>query len=85
VSIGPCLEVGGAAFRARRNAEMLAWAEVHGGSEVMDLAGVCPGSRWRGSSPRPSVGQDVNGPARDLTGAGLQAYGAAGIHLGPRS
>ncbi len=81
VPSAPGLEVGGASFGPDELAEMLAWPEVHGVSEVMDMAGVLSGAaRMEGIvAAGLASGKNVNGHARDLAGAGLQAYAAAGV------
>jgi adenine deaminase len=81
VPSAPGLEVAGAAFGPAEIAEMLAWPEVHGVSEVMDMAGVLSGSaRMEGIvAAGLASGKNVNGHARDLAGPGLQAYAAAGV------
>ena len=81
VPSAPGLEVGGAEFGPADVAEMLAWPGVFGVAEVMDMAGVLAGSaRMEGIVVAGlAAGQNVNGHARDLAGAALQAYAAAGI------
>ena len=81
VPSAPGLEVAGAAFGPEEMAEMLSWPEVHGVSEVMDMAGVLAGAaRMEGIvAAGLASGKNVNGHARDLAGAGLQAYAAAGV------
>ncbi len=81
VPSAPGLEVGGADFGPAEVAEMLAWPEVQGVAEVMDMAGVLAGSpRMQGIvAAGMAAGKNVNGHARDLGGARLQAYAAAGV------
>ena len=81
VPSAPGLEVGGAEFGPAELAEMLAWPEVTGVAEVMDMAGVLAGSaRMQGIvAAGIASGKTVNGHARDLAGAKLQASAAAGI------
>ena len=81
VPSAPGLEVGGADFGPAELAEMLAWPEVQGVAEVMDMAGVLAGSpRMEGIvAAGIASGKNVSGHARDLAGAKLQAYAAAGI------
>ena len=81
VPSAPGLEVGGADFSPADLAEMLAWPEVHGVAEMMDMAGVLRGAaRMEGiAAAGMAAGKNVNGHARDLTGGRLQAYAAAGI------
>ena len=81
VPSAPGLELGGAAFGPAEMAEMLEWSAVHGVAELMDMAGVLSGSaRMEGIvAAGIASGKAVNGHARDLSGAGLQAYAAAGV------
>ena len=81
VPSAPGLEVGGADFTPADVAEMLAWPEVAGVAEMMDMAGVLGGSaRMEGiAAAGMAAGKNVNGHARDLAGPALQAYAAAGI------
>lgn len=81
VPSAPGLEVGGAEFGPDELAELLAWPEVHGVAEVMDMAGVLAGStRMEGIvAAGMASGKNVNGHARDLAGTKLQAYAAAGV------
>lgn len=81
VPSAPGLELAGAEIGPAEMADMLSWPEVSGVAEVMDMKGVI--------SERPEMsgivaagmasGKNVNGHARDLTGAALQAYAAAGV------
>ena len=81
VPSAPGLEVAGADFGPAEIAEMLTWPEVHGVSEVMDMAAVLSGAaRMEGIvAAGLASGKNVNGHARDLAGASLQAYAAAGV------
>ncbi len=75
------LEVGGADFGGPEMREMLSWDEVAGVAEVMDMRGVLQ------QSPRMKEviaagldsGKLVEGHARGLSGAPLQAYLCAGV------
>jgi adenine deaminase len=75
------LEVSGAAFGGAEMAEMLSWPEVAGVAEVMDMRGVLS------ATPRMTAileaglrsGKRIEGHARGLAGAQLQAYLAAGV------
>jgi adenine deaminase len=62
-------------------AEMLAWPEVTGVAEVMDMPGVLRGTvHMRGIvGAGLAAGKNVNGHARGLRDADLQAYAAAGV------
>lgn len=81
VPSAPGLEMSGADFEAPEIAAMLAWPEMAGVAEVMDMQGVLD------LSPRVAQilaaalasGKLVSGHARGLSGASLQAYLAAGI------
>lgn len=81
VPSAPGLELAGAEIGPAEMAEMLSWPEVSGVAEVMDMAGVLSGSpRMEGIvAAGMASGKNVNGHARDLTGAALQAYAAAGV------
>ena len=81
VPSAPGLEVAGAEFGPAELAEMLSWPEVSGVAEVMDMAGVLAGSARMSGIVAAGIaaGKNVNGHARDLAGARLQAYAAAGI------
>lgn len=81
VPSAPGLEMAGAEFGAAEMAEMLSWPEIAGVAEVMDMPGVLRGT------PRMSgivgaglaSGKNVNGHARGLLDAELQAYATAGV------
>lgn len=81
VPSAPGLETAGAEIGPAEMAEMLAWPEVAGVAEVMDMAGVLRGSAlMRGIvGAGLASGKNVNGHARDLLDADLQAFVAAGI------
>ncbi|WP_043836802.1 adenine deaminase [Muricoccus aerilatus] len=81
VPSAPGLELAGAEIGPEEMAEMLAWAEVSGVAEVMDMAGVLSGSaRMEGIvAAGMASGKNVNGHARDLVGPALQAYVASGV------
>ena len=81
VPAAPGLEVSGADFQAAEIRELMAWPEIAGLAEVMDMRAVLE------ASPRMiailaealASGKIVEGHARGLTGGALQAYLAAGI------
>jgi len=75
------LECSGAEIGGREMQEMLSWDAVHGVAEIMDMRGVLR------QTPRMSAiisagldsGKSIEGHARGLSGASLQAFLAAGI------
>lgn len=81
VPSAPSLEVSGASFGGPEMREMLAWPEVIGVAEMMDMNGVLAGSERMVAiaDAGRAAGKLVEGHARGLTGARLQAYLAAGI------
>ena len=81
VPAAPGLELSGADFQAPEIREMLAWPEVAGLAEVMDMRAVLDASpRMVGIlSEALASGKIIEGHARGLSGGGLQAYLAAGI------
>jgi adenine deaminase len=81
VPSAPGLEVAGAEFGAAEMAEMLSWPEVAGVAEVMDMPGVLRGTPHMTGivGAGLAAGKNVNGHARGLLDADLQAYTAAGI------
>ncbi|MGE0314141.1 MAG: adenine deaminase [Lautropia sp.] len=81
VPAAPGLETSGADFRADEIRELLGWPEVAGLAEVMDMRAVLEGSpRMLGILEAAlASGKIVEGHARGLAGAELQAYLAAGI------
>ena len=81
VPSAPALEVSGASFGGAEMREMLLWPEVIGVAEMMDMNGVLAGSERMAAIAESgrAAGKLVEGHARGLTGARLQAYLAAGI------
>lgn len=81
VPSAPGLEVAGAEFGPAEMAEMLAWPEVAGVAEVMDMPGVLRGTPHMTGIVGAGLasGKNVNGHARGLLDADLQAYAAAGV------
>ena len=81
VPSAPGLEVAGAEFGAAEMAEMLSWPEVAGVAEVMDMPGVLRGTPHMTGIVAAGLasGKNVNGHARGLLDADLQAYAAAGV------
>ncbi|WP_237213773.1 adenine deaminase [Falsiroseomonas oryziterrae] len=81
VPSAPGLEVAGAEFGAAEMAEMLSWPEVSGVAEVMDMPGVLRGTPHMTGIVGAGLasGKNVNGHARGLRDADLQAYAAAGV------
>lgn len=81
VPSAPGLERGGAVFEAAEMAEMLAWPEIVGVAEVMDMRGVLDRTPHMAGIVGTGLhsGKLVCGHARGLEGADLQAFAAAGI------
>src|ERR1035437_8029344 len=81
VPSAPGLEMAGADFGGTEMAEMLSWPEVIGVAEVMDMKGVLGLSvRMREIlAAGVASGKMIEGHARGLSGAQLQAYVAAGV------
>ena len=81
VPSAPGLETSGAAFGGSEMREMLSWPEVAGVAEVMDMGGVLEGSRRMREIMAEGLlsGKIIEGHARGLSGARLQAYAAAGV------
>jgi adenine deaminase len=81
VPSAPGLEVAGAEIGPAEMAEMLRWPEVSGVAEVMDMPGVLRGTPHMAGIVGAGLasGKNVNGHARGLIDADLQAYAAAGI------
>ena len=81
VPSAPSVEASGASFGGAEMREMLAWPEVIGVAEMMDMNGVLAGSARMVAiaDAGRAAGKLVEGHARGLTGARLQAYLAAGI------
>lgn len=77
----PGLEMSAADFAGREMETMLSWPEVAGVAEVMDMHGVlnASGRMIEILEAGLSSGKLIEGHARGLKGAGLQAYLAAGI------
>ena len=81
VPAAPGLEVSGADFQAAEIRELLSWPEIAGLAEVMDMRAVIDAHpRMVGIlSEALASGKIIEGHARGLTGAALQAYLAAGV------
>ena len=81
VPSAPSIEVSGATFERAEMREMLAWPEVIGVAEMMDMNGVLSGSSRMVAIAEEgrASGKLVEGHARGLTGPRLQGYCAAGI------
>lgn len=81
VPSAPRLEVAGAQFDAPEIAELLSWPETTGLAEVMDMASVIAGEPRMAAilAAAAASGKRINGHARGLSGASLQAFCAAGI------
>ncbi|AVJ16550.1 adenosine deaminase [Serratia sp. MYb239] len=77
----PGLEMSGADFAGQEMETMLGWPEVAGVAEVMDMHGVLNGSERMMEilSAGLNSGKLIEGHARGLSGAELQAYLAAGV------
>ncbi|WP_045855817.1 adenine deaminase [Raoultella terrigena] len=77
----PGLEMSGANFAGEEMTTMLAWPEVHGVAEVMDMHGVLHASERMQEIVQAGLnsGKLIEGHARGLNGADLQAYLAAGV------
>ncbi|HDN2513249.1 TPA: adenine deaminase [Providencia rettgeri] len=77
----PGLEMSGADFEGEEMSTMLSWSEVHGVAEVMDMFGVLHGSERMEEILEAGLrsGKLIEGHARGLKGADLQAYLAAGV------
>ncbi|CAI1537350.1 adenine deaminase [Serratia proteamaculans] len=77
----PGLEMSGADFAGQEMETMLAWPEVGGVAEVMDMHGVLNGSEriLEILNAGLNSGKLIEGHARGLSGADLQAYLAAGV------
>lgn len=77
----PGLEMSGADFAGKEMETMLAWPEVRGVAEVMDMHGVLHGSERMQEVVQAGLccGKLIEGHARGLSGADLQAYLAAGV------
>lgn len=81
VPSAPGLELSGAEFGGPEMAEMLAWPEIAGVAEVMDMAGVLDGSPRARAIVAAGLasGKLVCGHGRGLDGGDLQGFAAAGI------
>lgn len=77
----PGLEMSGADFAGKEMETLLSWPEVGGVAEVMDMHGVLNGSERMLEILNAGLnsGKLIEGHARGLSGAGLQAYLAAGV------
>ncbi len=77
----PGLEMSGADFKGQEMETMLSWPEVAGVAEVMDMHGVLNASDRMLEILDAGLrsGKLIEGHARGLKGAGLQAYLAAGV------
>lgn len=77
----PGLEMSGADFAGAEMETMLAWPEVRGVAEVMDMHGILHGSERMEEILQAGLdsGKLIEGHARGLSGADLQAYLAAGV------
>lgn len=77
----PGLEMSGADFAGQEMTTMLSWPEVRGVAEVMDMFGVLNGSERMEEILDAGLnsGKIIEGHARGLKGADLQAYLAAGV------
>lgn len=81
VPSAPGLEIAGAEIGPAEMAEMLAWPDVHGVAEVMDMPGVLNGTAHMQGIVGAGLasGKNVNGHARGFVGADLAAYASAGV------
>lgn len=77
----PGLEMSGADFVGKEMDTLLGWPEVRGVAEVMDMHGVLNGSQRMLEIMQAGLdsGKLIEGHARGLYGADLQAYLAAGV------
>lgn len=77
----PGLEMSGADFAGEEMTTMLAWPEVRGVAEVMDMHGVLHASERMQEIVQAGLnsGKLIEGHARGLNGTDLQAYLAAGV------
>lgn len=77
----PGLEMSGADFAGEEMNTLLGWPEVRGVAEVMDMHGVLNGSPRMQEIMQAGLesGKLIEGHARGLSGADLQAYLAAGV------
>lgn len=77
----PGLEISGADFNGDEMTTLLGWPDVRGVAEVMDMHGVLNGSPRMIDILQAGLesGKLIEGHARGLSGADLQAYLAAGV------
>lgn len=77
----PGLEMSGADFAGQEMQTLLSWPDVRGVAEVMDMHGVLNGSPRMLEIMQAGMesGKLIEGHARGLSGADLQAYLAAGV------
>lgn len=77
----PGLEMSGADFAGQEMQTLLSWPDVRGVAEVMDMHGVLNGSPRMQEIMQAGLesGKLIEGHARGLSGADLQAYLAAGV------
>ncbi|MEZ6878425.1 adenine deaminase [Enterobacter sp. KBR-315C3_2022] len=77
----PGLEMSGADFNGDEMTTLLSWPDVRGVAEVMDMHGVLNGSARMIDILQAGLesGKLIEGHARGLSGADLQAYLAAGV------
>jgi adenine deaminase len=81
VPSAPGLEMAGADFRGPEMRQMLSWPEIAGVAEVMNMRGVIARDPLMTDIVQAGLesGKLVCGHARELEGAALQAFAAAGI------
>lgn len=81
VPSAPGLELAGADFDAHAIADMLAWPEIGGIAEMMNMRGVIEGDPRMHAIVQAGLaaGKPVNGHARGLAGSDLQAFVTAGV------
>lgn len=81
VPSAPGLEMAGADVGPAEMAEMLAWPEICGVAEVMDMPGVLRGTPHMTGIVGAGLasGKNVNGHARGMVDGDLQAYASAGV------
>ncbi len=81
VPSAPGLELAGADFDANVLADMLLWPEIGGIAEMMNMRGVIDGEARISAIVQAGLaaGKPVNGHARSLAGADLQAFVTAGV------
>ncbi|SDA98934.1 adenine deaminase [Sinorhizobium sp. NFACC03] len=81
VPSAPGLELAGADFSADVIADILSWPEIGGIAEMMNMRGVIDGEARISAIVQAGLaaGKPVNGHARGLAGADLQAFVTAGV------